>query len=180
MLRPPRESDASAVSVVQQAAWRAAYAATPASFFDELFSDAAFLRAQAARIVQPHQPAGLCTWVAVDGADELCGFVQVSPGELLSLNVHPRAFGSGVGVQLLRRAEESLAAPLSHRDDPPAVVARLWVLESNARARRFYEREGWTAQDDTRVPDGRVEAERLYTKQLLLGSSAPALGKAQS
>jgi hypothetical protein len=54
----------------------------------------------------------------------------------------------------------------------------LWVLESNARARRFYEHEGWTVQSDTRVPDGRIEAERLYTKQLArhLSPSADAPG----
>lgn len=29
--------------------------------------------------------------------------------------------------------------------------ARLWVLEANARARRFYERRGWRPNGDTRV-----------------------------
>jgi hypothetical protein len=31
-----------------------------------------------------------------------------------------------------------------------AVEAILWVGEANARARRFYEREGWSADGETR------------------------------
>jgi GNAT superfamily N-acetyltransferase len=30
-------------------------------------------------------------------------------------------------------------------------TGRLWVLEHNARARRFYERHGWRADGTTRV-----------------------------
>ncbi len=30
-------------------------------------------------------------------------------------------------------------------------TARLWVLEHNRRARRFYERRGWTADGSTRI-----------------------------
>jgi GNAT superfamily N-acetyltransferase len=34
-----------------------------------------------------------------------------------------------------------------------AGTAELWVAEANQRARRFYEREGWEATDDTRASE---------------------------
>ena len=84
--------------------------------------------------------------IAVDGHDIL-GFASVGPsrdddslpdtGELLSLYLVERAAGTGVGARLLTEAEPRLRTRGFDR-------ASLWVLGTNARARRFYEREGWT------------------------------------
>jgi ribosomal protein S18 acetylase RimI-like enzyme len=57
------------------------------------------------------------------------------PGELYALYAHPEAWSTGVGSLLLAEARRRLAA-----DGYPAMV--LWVLEENARARAFYERNG--------------------------------------
>jgi ribosomal protein S18 acetylase RimI-like enzyme len=56
-------------------------------------------------------------------------------GELFALYLLEEAAGRGVGRALLERAEGSLRGRFDR--------ATLWVLESNARARRFYEAAGW-------------------------------------
>lgn len=58
-------------------------------------------------------------------------------GELYAIYALPEAWGSGSGPALLRAVLEGL------REDGFA-TAILWVLEDNPRARRFYEREGWS------------------------------------
>jgi GNAT superfamily N-acetyltransferase len=74
------------------------------------------------------------------------GFTYLGPDEepgtgiLNAIHVDPDLVGSGVGRVLMRDALAKLAAGGWRR-------AVLWVLTSNARARRFYERGGW-------APDG--------------------------
>jgi ribosomal protein S18 acetylase RimI-like enzyme len=54
------------------------------------------------------------------------------------LYVVPEHWSTGAGRRLLDRVLETLIAAGEHR-------LVLWVLESNVRARRFYERAGFTA-----------------------------------
>lgn len=61
----------------------------------------------------------------------------VGEGELYAIYALPEAWGSGVGSALMTAALEALRAN-------GFATASLWVLEDNPRARRFYEREGWT------------------------------------
>jgi GNAT superfamily N-acetyltransferase len=68
------------------------------------------------------------------------GFAAVSPGWLNGLYVRPEAWGTGVAARLHERARATLGPGR----------ARLWVLEENHRARRFYERRGWRADGTTR------------------------------
>ena len=72
------------------------------------------------------------------------GFAAVAGEWLDALYVRPEAWGTGVAARLHDRAVEELRAAGVAR-------ARLWVLEENARARRFYERRGWRADGSTRV-----------------------------
>ena len=89
--------------------------------------------------------------VAVDG-DRIVGFSYVGPSEtphaveLYAIHVDPASVGTGVGRALMAGALAGLAA-LAGDDIDRAV---LWVLAGNARARRFYERGGWTADTTTR------------------------------
>ena len=62
--------------------------------------------------------------------------------ELRDLYVVPEAWGSGVANALHTTVLEWMR--------PRADEAILWVGEGNARARRFYEREGWRADGETR------------------------------
>jgi putative acetyltransferase len=79
---------------------------------------------------------GVRILVARDGKERPLGFVSIDPndGYLDQLCVAPEAFGAGVGRALLREAMR-----LS-----PGLV-ELDVNEANARAVRFYRREGFRA-----------------------------------
>jgi GNAT superfamily N-acetyltransferase len=63
--------------------------------------------------------------------------------ELRDLYVVPEAWGSGVAAAL----HETALAWMRSR----AREAILWVGEMNARARRFYEREGWQVDGERRT-----------------------------
>jgi len=67
-------------------------------------------------------------------------------GELRSLYVVPEAWGAGVAGELMQAALEALR-------ERGAREAFLWVVEANGRARRFYEREGWSADGERRESD---------------------------
>ena len=82
------------------------------------------------------------SFVARDGR-RIVGVLNIGPsldqgmaGEVRVLYVLPAWWGSGAGQQLLDRAHAELA---SEYDD-----AMLTVLTANGRARRFYERNGWS------------------------------------
>jgi GNAT superfamily N-acetyltransferase len=60
------------------------------------------------------------------------------------LYVVPERWGTGVSAELHDRALEIVRGFGSKR-------CHLWVLEENARARRFYERRGWRENGRTRV-----------------------------
>ena len=69
------------------------------------------------------------------------GVAAVRPGWLDGLYVIPEWWGTGAARRLHDRALE-LLGPGGHR---------LWVLADNSRARRFYERRGWSENGETRV-----------------------------
>jgi len=66
---------------------------------------------------------------------EVVGVLTVGENELYAIYVHPDRWGTGVGQALLDSAHEALAQTCE--------VAVLTCLVGNARARRFYERNGW-------------------------------------
>jgi GNAT superfamily N-acetyltransferase len=68
-------------------------------------------------------------------ASAIVGFVTVHDDEVEQVYVAERARGGGAAQALLRHAEEVIAAGFD--------TAWLAVVAGNARARRFYERNGW-------------------------------------
>jgi GNAT superfamily N-acetyltransferase len=62
-------------------------------------------------------------------------------GELAALHVLPSSWGQGVGSRLHDAALARLAES-GHE------TAWLWVISANDRARRMYERRGWTLRGD--------------------------------
>lgn len=74
------------------------------------------------------------TTVATAG-DRVFGFVTVHDDEVEQIYVDARARGGSLAGTLLRNAEEQIAARFER--------AWLAVVAENARARRFYERNGW-------------------------------------
>ena len=80
------------------------------------------------------------TWVYDDGVVK--GLAVVRGDELYKLYVEPAFQGRGIGGRLLEHAVSALGA------------RRLWVLERNARARRFYARHGFAPTGAQRFEDG--------------------------
>jgi GNAT superfamily N-acetyltransferase len=68
---------------------------------------------------------------------------EADDAEMYALYVDPRYWGEGCGATLD-------AAARGHLADRGFGDAILWVLEENDRARRFYEREGWSADGGRR------------------------------
>ncbi|MEX1125902.1 MAG: GNAT family N-acetyltransferase [Acidimicrobiia bacterium] len=81
------------------------------------------------------------TFVA-EAEEGVAGFCLIGPsgdvgwGEVFAIYVDPAHWDQGMGRALLEAGELQLA-------DDGFERAMLWVLESNKRARDFYERQGW-------------------------------------
>jgi ribosomal protein S18 acetylase RimI-like enzyme len=144
--------DAEALALVHVHGWQWGYRGLlPPTYLDDLSVER---RAEQWRswLLDPGRTR---TRVAPGDADALAGFVAAGPsrdpgadtgtGEIYALYVEEAAAGAGVGRALLERAVDGLR-------DAGFARATLWVLRDNARARRFYEKAGWT-------PDGAAHAE---------------------
>jgi ribosomal protein S18 acetylase RimI-like enzyme len=143
-LRRAGSADARAVASVHVASWQHAYRGMlPSEFLDGLDVDQ---RAGLYRFDGPEDPV---MWIAVDTT--VVGFVAVSAcrdddaggvGEIQALYVAPDRWRSGAGTLLLDKGESVLT-------EMGFVEASLWVLETNERARRFYESFGWRPEERT-------------------------------
>ena len=72
------------------------------------------------------------------------GAACVTDGWLEGLYVVPERWGSGLAGALHDRALDELRGLGS-------TSCKLWVLEDNVRARRFYERRGWRENGESRI-----------------------------
>jgi GNAT superfamily N-acetyltransferase len=88
----------------------------------------------------------------------VCLLADDARGEVKDVYVVPEAWGTGVAGGLMSAALDALR-------DMGATEAFLWVVEENPRARRFYERDGWT-HDGTSKPSPLGPPELRYTKAL--------------
>ena len=127
-LRPARPADSAAVATIWTDGWRDGHLGNvPAELVAERTPESFAARA-AARVTD--------TTVAVIG-DEVAGFIMVTGDEVEQVYVDARHRGSGVAGTLLAEAERLVAAGGHEK-------AWLAVVPGNARARRFYERRGWS------------------------------------
>lgn len=162
--------DAAAMGEAHVAAWQGAYRGImPDSFLDALDPQERAQQWQAVIERSPTPTEGRRLVAELDG--DVVGVALVwaarddgSPpglGELILINLAPIAWGTGAGTALLAECEASLAAC-------GYAEAILWVATGNARARRFYEREGWSDDGGTRTEevDGAVVDETRYRKAL--------------
>jgi RimJ/RimL family protein N-acetyltransferase len=151
LIREATPDDAEAIAQVSVESWRAAYGGLmPAEFLDGL-SVPEEAAGWGRRLSQP-DPRGRHTSVAIDGG-RVVGFVTSGPdphdpivGLVFLMYVRPDLWGSGAGDALM-------AASLRSLQDIGFQEAALWVLEANLRARRFYERSGWTLEGSHRFDD---------------------------
>jgi len=127
-----------------EAAWNAGMAQVVDKKLDEL----APFEARVARFREgiAAVPSGMRLWVA-ERDSRIVGHATVlvdeAGGELRALCVVPREWGSGVAAALHDAA-------LVGMRELGATEAILWVVEGNTRARRFYEREGWSVDGETK------------------------------
>jgi len=147
-IRSGTVADARAIATVHVASWRWAYrGALPDDLLDDLSVEE---REPGWRSVL--DDGATITLVAVRG-DHVVGFAnggasrdddaEASIGEILSIYVTQQEAGAGTGRALLVAIQDGLRGRGFEG-------ATLWVLETNARARTFYERQGW-AWDGSRA-----------------------------
>lgn len=80
--------------------------------------------------------------LVADRGGTAVGLAAIDACWLHGLYVVPEAWGTGVALALHDAALAAL---------PDCAEVRLWVLEENRRARRFYEKHGWRRNGETRV-----------------------------
>jgi GNAT superfamily N-acetyltransferase len=151
--RPASPADVPAIAAVRIRAWQQAYrGAVPQHYLDSLDVDAEIARREGRPLDGQHvAEAGgsVVGWLAVGPyrADEGEQVPGPSCGEVAAIYALPEVWGLGVGRRLLAYG----LGELRRLGLSPVL---LWVLVSNERARRFYERAGFHA--DGQVVDFEV------------------------
>jgi len=154
-IRPALADDAPAIAAIWESAWRDAHLGNVPDSLVEMRTPESFRERAAARVPE--------TSVAVvEGV--VAGFVTNADDELEQLFVDRAYRGTGLADALMVDAERRLREA-GHRQAWLAVVA------GNARARRFYERSGWTDEGPFEYvadgPDGPISvAAHRYVKAL--------------
>ena len=154
-LRPALPEDAPAIAAIWHLGWRDGHLGNVPAELTAARQEDSF-RTRAARRIGD-------TTVAVVGG-EVAGFTMVVGDEVEQVYVAAGHRGTGVADRLIEDAERQIGAA----GHPTAWLA---VVPGNARARRFYERRGWT---DAGPFDYAAEGERgpipvpshRYVKQL--------------
>jgi len=144
VVRKAKETDAAQMAETYIKAWKAAYAhILPTKHVDRM-QPHLYLTAFR-ELIKDNQ---ICVLVAQQ--DETTnGFAVADPnhenfkGELVSLYTDPDFWGKGTGQTLLEHA-------VNYLRESNCETAFLWVMEDNARARRFYERNNWIRSAETR------------------------------
>ena len=150
-VRAARAGDLQRVAEIHVAGWRNAYATLIDASILAGLSVETCLEAWKQRCAEP----GAELWIAESVEGEILGFSRLLPAsdddlpegfaEISHVYLDPAHYERGLGAVLLRHV---LASAQGRGFE--AVV--LWVLEGNARARHFYEREGF-AVDGARKAD---------------------------
>ena len=147
VIRAARVADAPQIAVVHVRSWQGAYRGLlPQAYLDGL--DPAQRVGQWERSLAEANDGRDGVLVA-DAGGTLLGFVAYSPsrdgdadparvGEIDAIYLRPSAWGKGIGRRLMGAALARLAEAKFDQ-------VTLWVLDSNVRARRFYEAGGWLA-----------------------------------
>jgi GNAT superfamily N-acetyltransferase len=147
-VRPARLEDAEAFTRAHEAAWDATLASIAGRRLEELVPFEERVERFRAGLERPGVDASVL--VAERGGEVVGEAVRVG-SELRDLYVVPEAWGIGAGPALMGEVLAEIRAG-------GATQATLWVVEANARARRFYEREGWEPTGETReTPLGPTE-----------------------
>jgi ribosomal protein S18 acetylase RimI-like enzyme len=156
-IRAARIEDARQIAVIHVQSWQGAYRGLlPQAYLDGLQPAQRVGRWE--RSISEADGITAATLLA-DAGGRPVGFVSYGPardpdadprriGQIDAIYLAPAAWGQGIGRKLMDAALERLVfAGFSE--------ATLWVLDSNARARRFYEAGGWVADGTQRRDEDR-------------------------
>ena len=172
VVRPGIPADVDGLAVAHVRAWQEGYRGLmPQDYLDGL-EVAAHLTGWQERLAKPREGSRLLV-ATVD--EQVAGFAVFGAardeesgddGELFAINVHPDHWRAGVGSRLLVGVHAGLA-DLGHAN------AVLWVVAGNDRARRFYERHGWTVEAVERSEKlpGLIVPEVRYARRLVEGEA---------
>jgi GNAT superfamily N-acetyltransferase len=147
-IRPAQPGDAKSVADAHITAWRVAYrgvisdAFLDSPQFAQSRHDGWRRRLDAERPINPDLFDEILVPV-MNGRVVGFGHIGIEgstepsmTGELQGFYIHPEAWGSGAAVALIEACHATFAERFTK--------ASLWVLRDNPRARRFYERHGWS------------------------------------
>jgi ribosomal protein S18 acetylase RimI-like enzyme len=154
-IRPATLDDARALAEIHVRSWQWAYRGQlPDDYLDRM-SDTLDRRVERRQADLANLPPDERWWVA-EQAGQVVGFAITQPSrdsdappltaEVALIYLLPEAAGKGVGRALFAHA----VADLQERCYQ---WATLWVLESNVRARRFYEAAGWSADGASKTEE---------------------------
>ncbi|WP_326699070.1 GNAT family N-acetyltransferase [Streptomyces sp. NBC_01754] len=152
-IRVMGEADIDAVAALRVRGWRSAYAGIiPQDFLDRMSAERDAQRHRARFASSRGKTVDL---VSVGEDDTPVGWICCGPyrgetdsgdvGEVYALYVEPTRMGTGLGRALLDAAHR-------HESARGFATWQLWVLQDNARARKFYAAAGYAA-------DGAVESD---------------------
>jgi ribosomal protein S18 acetylase RimI-like enzyme len=170
LLRPAVVADAASIARVHIESWQSAYRGQlPDRYLDELNEELP-RRTEFWRTHISTPPEKVEIWVT-GNALSVEGFVAFGPArhaektpvaEIYAIYVHPRFWNEGVGRSLFVHAMSRLTS-LGWSE------AVLWVLESNARARRFYEIAGWIVDGSSKTETlpGKIELQEVCYRKTL-------------
>lgn len=160
-IRAAIREDCDAIAHVRVAAWRAAYQGLVPDGALAALDPVAEGRARYARWPAAASDERYAVFVATaagSGSPRVVGFIVIGiaseHGDVHALYVLPEHWGTGGGYALLRAGLDALA-------DRGRSTVRLWVLDGNERAIRFYRRQGF-------VMDGRVQVDESLTPGIAL------------
>jgi len=161
IIRRAELDDAMAIADVHVRSWKAAYPGQiPQGYLDSLHPED---RVESWQLVLtrtdwPREGVFLLVDTSATAGDgKVVGFSHICPtrdddrdlattGEITSIYLAPEVWSSGNGVRLMDASlDEMVTAGYE--------TASLWALDTNVRARRFYEIGGWTADGATKVHD---------------------------
>ncbi|MBR7677783.1 GNAT family N-acetyltransferase [Streptomyces daliensis] len=166
--------DSAAVAELTVRGWQHAYAGLmPQGYLDAMSAEESAVRRREIFAATLGRVSNL---VAEDAAGTVTGWAAVGPyrqgtgagataadddAELYAVYVRPELIGTGTGRALMDAALERARARGFRR-------MLLWVVTGNARARRFYERAGFTADgaESTYEVDGTPVPEIRYGRAL--------------
>ena len=152
-IRDATPEDARAIAEVHVASWRAAYRGLlPDDYLERLSVD----EREVQRREHLDDPSGEWGTLVAEEDGHVVGFATYGPsrdedappgtGEVPAIYLDPALVGTGIGRDLFAEATAGLRHAGYGR-------ATLWVLEGNERARRFYEKAGWTWDGATSTHD---------------------------